>query len=201
MTTKLYGEFLRESAPLRLIPDRLLAHTSQRFEERLPVWAYVYAIISLAIRNNRLPPDPLHSARVLPALRTPRSHRRAGPKRATAIVTVIVANIPWTSWWRSETYPRMPPGATLSRSSRATKLQTSRSGRSRTSSYRHRSYRTLSSDLEPPIVHLSRLRNSSLERRHVVLRPHDVAASPAWGPARLNLDRHSRRPSRASVRD
>ena len=66
-------------------------------------------IISLAIRNNRLPPDPLHSARVLPALRTPRSHRRAGPTRATAIVTVIVATKPSTSWWRGVSHP--PPAA------------------------------------------------------------------------------------------
>lgn len=66
-------------------------------------------IISMAIRNNRLPPDPFHSARVLPALRTPRSPRRAGPKRATAIVTVIVATKPSTSWWRGVSHP--PPAA------------------------------------------------------------------------------------------
>lgn len=63
----------------------------------------------MAIRNNRLLPDHLHSARVLPALRTPRSPRRAGPKRATAIVTVIVATQPSTSWWRGVGHP--PPAA------------------------------------------------------------------------------------------
>lgn len=46
---------------------------------------------------------------MLPALRTPRSHRRAGPKRATAIVTVIVVTKPSTSWWRGVGHP--PPAA------------------------------------------------------------------------------------------
>lgn len=34
---------------------------------------------------------------------------RAGPKRATAIVTVIVADETWTAWWRGVSYP--PPAA------------------------------------------------------------------------------------------
>lgn len=98
----------------RRLPSRLRFPRSSRppFKRQSKaayVWPSLCGIISVAIRNNQLPPDPLHSARVLPALRTQRSHRRAGSMRATAIVMVIVVTNIWASWWRGVSHP--PPSA------------------------------------------------------------------------------------------